>query len=289
MSKYRIGCVGTGFVGSSLTAGFEKLFGNKVEIREYDKFKNTESLESVCNNSDFLFVAVPTPMLESGACDISIVESVCEEINLIVKKSKILIIKSTIVPGTTQRLQDKYPKHTFCFVPEFLTEKRCFEDFLEQDRIILGLTSNKQQVFRVEKLFQDFASLQKVPAKIVKCTSQEAEMLKYVANCFLATKLSFLNEIYQICEATKINYDSVVELLKLDERIGKSHMRVPNNGDFGFGGACLSKDLNALISFAKQNNIDSFVLETVWTKNLMVRKNYDWRKLAQVNGKYIKK
>ena len=286
---YRIGCVGIGFVGSAISAGLSCLLKDKVEIREYDKYKDTESLESVVNHSDILFLCLPTPMRDDGSCDISIIQSVVEEISQITSKPKAIVIKSTVPPGTTQTIQDKFPKHTFVFSPEFLTEKRSFEDFLEQDRIVLGFTSNKQQFLRVDKLFQDFAAAQKKPALIVRVSSEQAELLKYATNCFLATKLSFLNEIYQICEATKIDYNSIVELMKLDVRIGKSHMKVPNNGDFGFGGACLCKDLNSLIFFAKENGVDPLVLETVWTKNLMVRQNYDWEKLAQVNGKYEKK
>ena len=286
---HKVGIIGTGFCGSACSAGFDYLLQDKVEIRECDKYKDTESLESAVNHSSILFIALPTPMNDNGSCDVSIAESVLEEISQIATKSKAIIIKSTIPPGSTQKFQDKYPKHTFVFSPEFLTEKRSFLDFLEQDRIVLGFTSNKEHFSRIDKLFQDFAAAQKKPAVIVRVPSEQAEMLKYATNCFLATKLSYLNEIYQICEAVKIDYDAVAELMKLDERIGKSHMKVPNAGDFGFGGACLCKDLNSLIFFAKDNGADSLVMDSVWTKNLMVRQNYDWEKLAQVNGKYKKK
>lgn len=289
---HKVGIIGTGFCGSACSAGLSCFLQDGIDIREYDKFKDTESLESVVRQSDVLFICLPTPMRDDGSCDTLIVESVVKEIVQVASKPKAIVIKSTVLPGTTQKLQDRYPKHTFVFSPEFLTEKRSFEDFLEQDRIILGFTSNRQQFFRVERLFCDFTEKQLKPkegALIVRVPSEQAELLKYVTNCFLATKLSFLNEIYQICEAIKVDYSSLTDLLKLDVRIGNSHMKVPNDGDFGFGGACLSKDLNALISFAKENNVDPLVLETVWTKNIVVRKTYDWEKLAQVTGKYVKK
>lgn len=286
---HKVGIIGIGFVGNAISAGLSCLLKDKVEIKEYDKYKETESLESVVNNSGILFVSVPTPMLDSGACDVSIVESVVEEIAQVAKKSKAIIIKSTVPPGTTSGLQSGYPEHSLIFSPEFLTEKRSFEDFLEQDRIILGFTGNKVQFARVDKLFQDFSAAQKKPATIVRVPSDQAELLKYATNCFLATKLSYLNEIYQICEAAKIDYSSVAELMKLDKRIGSSHMKVPNFGDFGFGGACLCKDLNSLVFFAKSIGVDPLVMDSVWTKNLLVRQNYDWETLAQVNGKYEKK
>lgn len=282
---YKLATVGCGFVGNAVRAGFEYLLRDKVDFREYDKYKDTEDLESVVNNSDILFVCLPTPMKEDGSCDLSVIESVLEEITKVVIKPKVVIIKSTIPAGSTQNFQDKYPKHTFVFSPEFLTEKRSFEDFLEQDRIILGFTSNKQLFPRVDKLFQDFAAAQKKPATIVRVSSEEAELLKYVTNAFLATKIAFCNEIYDICEAMKIDYKSIVNLLKLDKRIGSSHLAVPGpDGKRMFGGKCFPKDLNSLIFFAKQNGIDPLLLDTVWTKNIMLREP-DWENIPGATTK----
>lgn len=282
---YKIACVGCGFVGSAVSAGFNLLLGDKVDIREYDKYKDTESLETVVNHSDILFIALPTPMNEDGSCDISIIESVIEEVNSIAKRPKSIIVKSTIPPGTTQKLQDKYPKHTLIFSPEFLTEKRSFEDVLEQDRIFLGFTSNKEHFARVDKLFQDFASAQKKPAIIVRVPSQQAEFLKYATNAFLATKIAFCNEIYDVCEAINVDYNSVRDLLKLDKRIGSSHLSVPGpDGKRMFGGKCLPKDLNSLIFFARENGVDPLLLDTVWTKNIMLREP-DWEEIPGATTK----
>ena len=287
---HKLGVLGVGYVGSAVSECFELLLQDKVEIREYDKFKPTESLETVVNHSNVLFVCVPTPMREDGSCDTTIVESVVEELNATASKPKAVVIKSTLPPGTTQRLQDKYPKHSFVFNPEFLTEKRFIEDFLEQDRIILGFTSNKQQFFRVDKLFQDFIGAQKKSALIVKVPSEQAEMLKYATNCFLATKLSFFNEIYQICQAANVDYGSVVSMLKLDKRVGGSHMGVPGpDGQLGWAKSCFPKDINALISFAKDSGVDPLMLESACTKNLLVRDRHDWQELPQVSGNYKKK
>jgi UDPglucose 6-dehydrogenase len=102
-------------------------------------------------------------------------------------------------------------------------------------------------------------------------------MVKYFINTFLATKVSFANEIKQICESVGVNYDNVVKLALYDERIGKSHLSVPGPDSYrGFGGKCFPKDLNALIYFSILNNVESTVLKASWKKNLQVRENYDW-------------
>lgn len=283
---HKVGILGTGFVGGTISSVFDYLLQHRIDIREYDKYKDTESLESVVNNSDILFVALPTPMnQENGSCDLSIIENVLEEINQVAEKVKAIVIKSTIPPRSTQKFQDKYSKHTFCFSPEFLTEKRCFEDLLEENRIILGFTSNKQQFSRVDKLFQAFVAAQKKPAIIVRVPSEQAEMLKYVTNAFLSTKITFCNEIYDICKSVKVDYNSVVGLLKLDKRIGITHLNVPGwDLKRQFGGKCLPKDLNSLIFFAKENGVDPLLLDTVWTKNIMLREP-DWENIPGATTK----
>ena len=140
--KHKIGIIGCGFVGSAISTGFETLLGDKIEIREYDKYKNTESLEGVVNNSNILFIALPTPMdFETGKCDTSIIENEIKHIVDIAEEQKIIVIKSTVPPGTTQRLNLKYNrKHIFVFNPEFLREKVAYRDFLRPDRHIVGVT-----------------------------------------------------------------------------------------------------------------------------------------------------
>jgi UDPglucose 6-dehydrogenase len=288
--KHKIGIIGCGFVGSAVSTGFQHFFSeSQMQILEHDKFKPTDSLDSVVNKSEILFICLPTPMnFETGECNLSIIETEVENINKIAKKRKVIVMKSTVPPGTTARLQEKYPKHVFVFNPEFLREKTFIQDFIEQDRIILGYTGI-EGFEKLDSLYEDFTLFQKVPADIVKCMSSEAEMTKYVANCFLSTKVAFFNEIYEICKAAAIPYETVVKLVILDKRIGDSHTNVPgHDGLKGFGGSCFSKDINALMSYAKDLNIDPMILETVWTKNLLVREEYDWEKLSQVNGKYGK-
>ena len=161
-----------------------------------------------------------------------------------------------------------------CFSPEFLTEANSIDDFKNQSRIIIGgprpFTGKLKQMFR--KAFPT------IP--IIKTGTKTAEMVKYFTNCFLATKVTFANEMYQICSSNNIDYDKVCEYALCDERIGKSHLAVPGpDGDFGYGGHCFPKDLEAMIYFAKENDISAEFLKSVVKKNNEVRKNRDWEKM----------
>jgi nucleotide sugar dehydrogenase len=291
---YHIGVIGTGFVGTAVSTGLDQVLRKKVQILEYDKFKPSESLDVVLDDSDILFVCLPTPMnFDTGQCDLSIVRSVLSEINGYCA-GKSIVLKSTVPPGTTKEISKQYPRHNFVFCPEFLTEKNFIKDFLEQDRIILGTTSDYVGFDNeVMDLFIDFIAVQKksgILSQIHIVDSSVAEMVKYMGNCILASKVAFCNEMEEICKASDIDYSKVSELVSLDKRIGSSHIKVPGpDGKHGFGGSCFSKDINALITFAKDRGVDPIMLETAWTKNLLVREEYEWEKLPQVNGKYSKK
>ena len=286
--KHKIGIIGHGFVGLAVETGLQTV----ADIRIHDKYKDTESLESVVKNSDILFLCLPTPMNEDGSCNISIIEEVLEEIDFI-EPGKTIIIKSTVPPGTTKWFSQEYKNHAFIFNPEFLTEKNFIQDFLDQDRIILGFASKNN--FRIKydaviQLYQDFMKTQRTSAFIFATDSTTAEMTKYIANCFFSTKVIFFNEMKQICDAAEIDFEDAVKMAILDPRIGKSHYKVPGpDGKHGFGGSCFPKDINALIVFAEENGVDPMLLESVWSKNLLLREEYEWEKLAQVTGEYKKK
>jgi len=238
-----------------------------------------------------VFICVPTPMRSDGTCDLSIVESVVMEADQAAADveawhrsqesydgtpfaRRVLVIKSTIPPGTTKRLNDKC-KHTIvCFNPEFLTERTYIDDFKNQDRIILGGPHEGTAVLK--QLYQK--TYPNVPT--TKTSSTIAEMIKYVTNCFLATKVSFANEIAQICDKLDIDYDKVVEYATKDKRLGTSHWAVPgHDGHLGFGGSCFCKDINALMSLAKELGVKTTVMDAAWEKNLEVRPERDWEKL----------
>ena len=274
-----IGIVGQGFVGGALSEGMKHAF----KIETYDKFvaeKSTcESLKSLVEKVDVIFVCLPTPMRQDGSCDLRIVEETVLEIDSFCKKEdgKVAIIKSTIPPGTTEGLNKRVSNIQVVFNPEFLTEATAIEDFKNQTRIIVGGPRPGSSV--VKNIFRK--AFKQTP--IVKTGSNTAEMVKYFTNCFLATKVIFSNEMKQICDPLDIDYDKVVEYALYDERLGRSHWSVPGpDGSMGFGGHCFPKDLNALIKVAKNNGVDPRILRCVWEKNLEVRdeNDRDWEKMT---------
>ena len=159
------------------------------------------------------------------------------------------------------------------FNPEFLTEANSIEDFKNQNRIIIG--GPRPATTKVKRVFTK--AFPKVP--IIKTGSTTAEMVKYFLNSFLATKVSFANEMYQICNGLGIDYDKVIEYAIYDERLGRSHLNVPGpDGDFGYGGHCFPKDVNALIKVAQDLSIEPHMLKATNEKNNKVRKDRDWEK-----------
>jgi UDPglucose 6-dehydrogenase len=272
-----IGIVGQGFVGSAVKAGF----CDYISVLTYDKDPIKEStcnsLYEIVEKTDVIFVCLPTPMRKTGQCDLSIIDSVVHEIDEIagkLNKEKIAIIKSTIPPGTTEELNKEVENIQIVFNPEFLTEANHIHDFKNQTRIIIGgprpSSTIVKSVFR--KVFPT------VP--IIKTGSNTAEMVKYFTNCFLATKVTFANEMYQVCQKIDVDYDKVTEYALHDKRIGRSHLSVPGpDGDLGFGGHCFPKDLNAIIYLASVLGVDATLLSAVDEKNNTLRSNRDWEKM----------
>lgn len=289
-----IGIVGQGFVGTAVHEGMK----GSYRIETYDRYLSERStcasLADLAGKASIIFVCVPTPMRRDGSCDTSIVESVVRDLSK-VSTHHIVAIKSTVPPGTTDRLNALFGTGSKCedrqngsefqvvFQPEFLTEATANADFANQNRIIIGgprpATTVLNQVFR--KVFPE------VP--IVKTSAKIAEMVKMMTNNFLAVKVSFANEMYQICQALgeDVDYDKVVEYAKLDPRLGNSHWAVPGpmpnsiTGEFcaGFSGSCFVKDLNSMISLSKSLNVDPKVMRAAWEKNLEVRPERDWETL----------
>jgi UDPglucose 6-dehydrogenase len=210
----------------------------------------------------------------SGACDTRILETVVEKINRECssdpnRNRPILVIKSTVPPGTTKKISKIASVLQVCFSPEFLTEANSFEDFKNQSRIIIGGDGAKKvkQMFR--KPFPD------IPIVITK--SETAEMVKYFINCFLASKVTFANQMFQICLDNNVDYDKVCEYALYDERIGKSHLAVPGpDGDLGFGGHCFPKDLAAMIEYGTNHDGDTSFLKAVQQYNDKCRRIRDW-------------
>ena len=268
-SQAKIGIIGYGIVGQAVAYGF-----SNQEIHIYDKYKKSESLKDVIKKSDYLFVCLPTPIkADESGIDLTIInENIKKIVPLTRKTDKIIIIKSTVIPGTTKGFIKKYPHSLFCFNPEFLTEAAFLQDFINADRNIIG-TENDLVFRRVSALYQTIMP----KTKIFQTDPTTAEMVKYMANCFLATKVIFANEMYEICKKLKIKYEEVKEMVVADHRIYDSHLNITTAR--GFGGKCLPKDLLAIRALAKQLGVDTQILDTVWKKNLKIRKIRDWEEI----------
>ena len=266
----KIGVIGQGFVGTAVNEGLKPFF--KIETFDINKDSTCSSITELSEKSDVIFVCLPTPMKIDGSCHLDIVEDALLGLDII-KECKTIVVKSTIPPGTTEKWNKKFNYIQVVFNPEFLTEANSIEDYKNQNRIIIG--GPRPATTKVKRIFTK--AFPKVP--IIKTGPTTAEMVKYFANCFLATKVSFANEMYQICESLDIDYDKVVEYVKYDERIGNTHLNVPGpDGDFGYGGHCFPKDIGALISLAHDLNVRPRMLTATECKNNDVRTNRDWEK-----------
>ena len=271
-----IGIIGNGFVGSAVISGFS-LHTKKIKIYDVDPQRSTHTFDETIKKSDFVFVSVPTPMTGGlgGKIDLSILESVFEKINNTRGSSNpIFILKSTVVPGTVERLIKEYPKLKIVFSPEFLTERSARLDFINSSRIILG--GSKANCNKVESLFRS-----RFPhTKIIKTDPATAQFIKYMANCFFAVKVSFMNEMRQGSDILGCDWSDVMNGFVSDGRIGNSHIDVPgHDGDKGYGGKCFPKDINAFISLFEDVGVNPDLMKASWKKNLEVRDNHDWLKI----------
>lgn len=270
MNRPNIGIIGMGYVGSSIAHGFS-LVAN-IKVYDINPILSQNTLEETIRDSKYIFICLPTPMKDNGEADISIIDDTLNKINKMGWfPRKIFIIKSTIPPKTTLRLKGRYPRMRIIHNPEFLTARNAKLDFINSSRIILG--GNKRDTKEVKNLYR----MRFPTTPIIETDSTTAEIVKYACNAFFSCKVSFLNEIYDICKALNCDYNEVKGMMLLDQRIGNSHMDIPgHDGDRGWGGSCFPKDINAFIQIAKQLNISPLMLLATWEKNLEVRKKRDW-------------
>jgi len=260
----KIGIIGNGFVGNAIYEGLSPHYNVLVYDVKPDKCKN--SLQEV-NETNIIFVCVPTPSMMSGKIDISYIK---DAIGLL-DNGKTIIIKSTITPEAAEELNNQFSKQSLVYNPEFLSERTAVEDFKNPSRIVLG--GPIDAVNKVERLY-----LRVFPTtKYIKTDFKTACFIKYLCNCFYATKISVLNEFKQVADKEGINWETAVEGLLSSGWVNSMHTTIPGrHGIHGFGGKCFPKDINAFTDFCLSKGVKPVILKAAWQKNLEVREEKDW-------------
>ncbi|MBA4320978.1 MAG: hypothetical protein C0412_21515 [Flavobacterium sp.] len=241
----KIGIIGIGVVGEALASVIPGAL-------LYDKYKNIGSPEEV-NKADIIFICVPTPYNKKTGFDLSAVEDVFS----IIRGKKVVVIKSTVLPGTTEKMQRKYPQHKVLFNPEFLRQATAKEDMKNSAEQIIGYTKRSKSITK-----EILKILPKASSEFV-VSATEAEMAKYFSNTFLSTKVIFANQIYDLCQRLGINYDAVKEMARVNPRFGFSHFDIWTDGYRGYSGACLPKDTKALIQLGDKMGVNLKLLKLV--------------------------
>lgn len=241
-------------VGGSLYRSFP-------EAIPYDVVKYQQNKDKI-SQADIIFICVPTPYNEQGH-DLSMVYEAVENIK---SEGKIIVIKSTVLPGTTTDLQVKYSQHKFLFNPEFLTESTADQDFKYPDRQLVGYTKQSYNVAGDLMELLPLAPFSRI------MPAAEAELVKYYCNAWFATKVVFANQIYDVAKKLGLDYDRIKEAAAADKRIGRSHLDVMHKGYRGYGGKCLPKDMRSLIKFAESLGLNPKL----------------WKVVEEINGELTK-
>jgi UDPglucose 6-dehydrogenase len=261
----KIGIVGVGFVGNALKKSFEI---KNIDVCCYDKFKEDMNDYKVLLSCCIIFLCLPTCFdNELKQYDTSSLVEVCELLD-INHYNGTVVIKSTIEPGTTDMLSNKY-KLKLIHNPEFLTAATAFEDFHNQKHIVIGKGANIGK--NEDNILIDFYETYYQNSEISICSSFESESMKLFANCFYAVKIQFFNELYLTCKKNGSNYDKIKNLMLKNNWINKMHTNVPGpDGKLSYGGYCFPKDTNALLHYMKKNDIPCNILEsTINERNSM--------------------
>ena len=281
MEKMVFGIVGYGFVGDAIKNGLE--YFDYKQFRIYDPYKLPESNIQLIKDSDICFVCVPTPMGKQGCMDSSALEDVFEKLESIDYKG-IVVVKSTVVPTVINNLISKYKALRIVTNPEFLTERRARQDFINTEYIIIG--GKQKDYIKLRKLYKHIFP----EAKIIMTSAEGAMFAKYMTNIFFATKISLMNEFYHLWQKMGFgDWKEVVEAFRVDTRVNPNHTQVPGpDGDFGFGGKCFGKDLNAINYLFIKHNIPNNVTIGAWEDNKIFRENQDWLEIeGAVTKEYL--
>ena len=235
----KIGFIGQGFIGSAYADDFEDRGYETVRFAKEKPFDKNEKEIAGC---DIVFIAVPTPTTPEGFS-----ADIVEDVLKYVGEGNIAVIKSTILPGTTDMLQEKFPNIYLIHSPEFLRAATAKEDAANPERNIIGYTERSK-----DKAEDVLAVLPKAPYNKIMPV-KNAELVKYMGNCFLVQKVLFANLMFDLSEKLGIDYDEVKEAVGADSRIGASHLDINHFGGRGAGGYCFIKDIAALSSFYEKN------------------------------------
>ena len=266
--KIRVGIVGHGFVGKAVDYGFEHPMVEKFYV---DPLYDTTIDDLVEWKPNTAFICVPTPMFDDGSIDATILyDSVAK---LLTHTDCGIIIKSTATPEVIERLVKKagtaQKMKRLVYNPEFLTEKNAQEQFVNPEFQVLG--GHKESTITVQELYRSYSIINRCDFHHMGLL--EASFVKYAINTFLATKVTFFNELYDVCEMTGSNFSIITRAIAADSRIGISHMKVPGyDKKRGYGGACFPKDVKAFIKFSEGR---TKLLEKVDEINNEYRKDYD--------------
>ena len=243
--------------------GLEKIFLRNIKE---ERLRFTTDLSSVVDEAEIIFLALPTPPGADGAADLKYVLGVAGELGRLLKDYKVIVNKSTVPVGTADKVRaaisNNY-KGEFDVVsnPEFLREGVAVDDFMKPDRVVVGTTSE-----RARKLMSElYAPFVRQGNPIIFMDERSSELTKYAANSFLATKISFMNEIAQLCERMGADVDMVRRGIGSDERIGKRFLF----SGIGYGGSCFPKDVQALVKSAGEAEYDFKILKAVEKVNAM--------------------
>lgn len=269
----KVAIIGYGYVGKA----YHKVFPEALVYDPFTKDIKSSSKEEV-NKCELAIICVPTPTSEDGkSCDTSIVEGTFEWL-----ETPLILIKSTVKPGTTAKLQKKYPKLNIAFSPEYIGEGGYFipywiyphpTDPQYHDFMIIG--GDKKVTSKILNIF-----IRKLGAhvKYMQTDTKTAEVIKYMENVFLATKITLVNEFYDICEALGVDYNEAREGWLMDSRIGRSHTGVFVDKR-GFEGKCLPKDLKAFISSSEEAGYDPKLLKEILDSNNRIRNKHGFERV----------
>lgn len=249
MTEVNMVIMGDGMVGGAL-ARFFALQG--MEVGMYDPPKGRSDAEML-RAAEIIFLCVPTPYhLDGNGFDDRFLRQAIEAIPV---DGKTIVIKSTVIPGTTEDLQRGYPQHRFLFNPEFLTEATADEDMQHPNRQVLGCTEQSRcDAERVMDILPR-ALFEKITGARV------AETVKYFCNAFYALKVAYANQMHDLCQALGTEYDQVKACVETDPMVGKTHLTVFHKGYRGYGGKCLPKDVRAIIQIAERHGVDLSLLK----------------------------